>query len=177
MREFKHLSKLLVVAVILFSSCNKIDELLTFKINDSTEFVIENVIVLNLPFDIPTPSITTDSENEFKNNNTASNLVKNIYLDELKLSIIKPDDATFSFLKKITIYISSNGKEEIILASKTNIDENATKIVLEPTDARLDDYVKSESYSLRTEVTTNKIVTNSITIKADMTFIITANPF
>lgn len=177
MREFKHISKLIVLVIIFFSSCNKIDELLTFKINDSTEFVIENAVAVNLPFDIPTPSITTDSETEFKNNNTASNLVKNIYLDKLQLTITQPNDATFSFLKQITIYISSNGKEEIMLASKTNIDENATQISLDPTDARLDDYVKSESYSLRTEVTTNKIVTNSITIKADMTFTITANPF
>jgi len=177
MRVFKHISKLLVITVIFLSSCNKIDELLTFKINDSTEFTIENAIVVNLPFDIPTPRITTDSETEFKNNNTASRLVKNIYLDKLQLSIKQPSDGTFSFLKEISIYISTNGKDEILLASKTNIDENATKISLDPTDARLDDYVKAKSYSLRTEVTTNKIVTNSITIKADMTYIITANPF
>jgi len=177
MRDFKYIFKLLLVAMFLFPSCNKIDELLTFKINDSTEFVVENIIVVNLPFDIPTPRITTDSDAEFKNNNTASNLVKNIYLDKLQLSIKDPSDATFSFLKQITIYISAEGKKEIMLASKFDIDENATKIYLEPTDARLDAYVKSKSYNLRTEVTTNKIVTNDITIKANMTFIITANPF
>jgi hypothetical protein len=177
MKRVKNIFKLLVVAIFLFSSCDKIEELLTFNIHNSTDFVIKNTVVVNLPFDIPTPSITTNSETEFKNNNTASHLVKNIYLDKLQLSIIKPEGATFSFLKSITIYISADGMKEIELASITDIDENANIISLDPTNEKLDGYVKGDKYSLRTQVTTNKIVTDDTTIKADMTFKVTANPF
>ena len=103
--------KILYLLLFLFfigtSSCDKVDELLTFSISTSTEIPIEKTLVISLPFDIPTPSIKTNSESEFENNNTSAKLVKNVLLDELKLSIISPDDKTLSFLKDITIYIFS----------------------------------------------------------------------
>jgi len=167
----------LVSISLISNSCDKVEDLLTFKINNSTEFVVKNTLRIDLPFDIPVPNVTTNSETEFKEKNTSAKFVKNIYLDKLTLSIVEPTDKTFSFLKTITLYISTNDSDEIELATKEIIPEDANSIDLEVTDSRLDKYVKSDSYNLRTKVTVSKIVTEDVKIKADMTYIITANPF
>ena len=168
---------LLALLFIGTSSCDKIDELLTFSIRSSTEIPIEKTLGVSLPFDIPTPSIKTNSEAEFENNNTSAKLVKNVFLDELKLSVKSPDDKTFSFLKDITIYISTTDDNEIELASKYDIPEDSKIINLDITNEKLDEYIKDDSYNLRTKVVSRELLGEDVTVKADMVFIITANPF
>ncbi len=171
------LNILLVLLFIGTNSCDKVDDLLTFSISTSTEIPIKKTLGISLPFDIPTPSIKTNSDSEFDNNNTSAKLVKNVLLDELKLSITTPNNKTFSFLKDITIYISTTDDNEIELASKFNIPDDLRSINLDVTDAKLDEYIKTDSYNLRTKVVTREILGEDVVIKADMVFIITANPF
>ena len=166
---------LLTVAVIA-SSCKKLDNLLTFYIPLETEITIENNTGINLPFEIPTPDITTNSDKEFKNNNTKTDLVKNVSLEELKLTIVSPSDITFSFLKSVHIYISTNSDDEVVLAYKEDIDSDAKSIELTPTNNKLDKYIKAESYKLRTKVVTRETLTKDITVKINMKFKVTADP-
>ncbi len=166
---------LLTVAVIA-SSCKKLDNLLTFYIPLETEITIENNTGINFPFEITTPDITTNSDNEFKNNNTVANLVKDISLDELKLTITSPSDITFSFLKSFHIYISTNSDDEVELAYKEDIDSDAKSIELTTTDKKLDEYIKAESFKLRTKVVTQEALTQDVTVKINMKFKITADP-
>jgi len=166
-----------VLALMVLVSCKKVDELLTFYISDSSEIVIESTISpIELPFNIPTPDITTDSEEEFSNNNTNSGLVKDVYLSSLNLNIKAPQGTTFSFLKSIKIYIRTDDSNEILLASKENIVSSASSIDLIPTQSKLDVYVKAPSYKLRTEITTREILTQDVTLECNIRFEVTADP-
>ncbi len=171
------ISTLVLLLFIGTSSCNKIDELLTFDITTTSDIPIKKTLLVTTFFNIPTPAIKTSSESEFENNNTSVKLVKNIFLKELKLTITKPSGDTFSFLKDIKIYISTNDNNEIELASKYDINKDDTTIFLDATDARLDEYVKANEYNLRTEVTTRELIGEDMNIRADTKFTITANPF
>lgn len=155
--------------------CDKTEELLTFEIKHSTSITVGNNIV---PFDpptaVPTPDITTNSEQTFSNNNTRKDKVKDIKLKELELSIVDPPSQTFSFLKEIYIYISINPDNEVMIASRTNIPEDAQSISPETTGKNLDKYVKAQEYSVRTEVVTREVITDDVTI--DMIFEVTADP-
>jgi len=82
----------------------------------------KGIVPFSLPFEIPTPDITTNSEQELNNNNTKANLVKDVSLEELKLTIVSPSGKTFSFLKSVHIYISTNDDDEVELAYKDNIE-------------------------------------------------------
>jgi len=160
-----------------FSSCKKINQLLTFTVNDTSEVTIDaNPLPITLPFEIWTPPITTNSDEEFQNNNTKSSLVKDVYITHLYLKIKSPSDKTFSFLKSMAIYISTNDDDEIELAHKDNISSDAKEIQLTVTSARLDTYIKADSYKLRTEVTTRETLTEKVTIGIDMSFKVTADP-
>lgn len=174
----KRIKTLQTLIVLIAFSCNEVDDLLTFAINDRTSITVaSNASPITLPIDIPTPDVTTNSEQQYKNNNTAASLVKDVRLDELKLTITNPPTRTFSFLKSIRIYISSDQSGELELASAENIASNVNVLNLIPTQEKLDAYIKSPSYNLRTEVTTDEALAESVDIQVDLRFLVTADTF
>ncbi len=156
------------------TSCRKIDQLLTFTISDKSTFTIPASGTVGLPVSIPTPDVTSNSTQAFQNNNTDAKHVKNIYLEQLNLTITDPSSLTFDFVKSIHIYISTKTSAEIELASIDNIPAGVQTIVLTPTKAALDSYIKSDSYTLRTEVVTQKLMDQDVTVQADSRFKVTA---
>ncbi len=154
------------------------DKVLTFDISDETTVTIEKVLTpFSIPYDFPTPDITTNSEQEFENNDTKVELVKEIILKDLDLTITSPTDKSFSFLKSIHIYIDNDTEEETELAWKDDIQSDAKTIQLNLTTNTLDNYVKSSKYKLRTEVVTRETLNQDVDIKISMTFQVTADPF
>ena len=145
--------------------------------SDRTTIRIENTMAIGLPLDIPTPDVSSDSEQQFENNNTNANLVKDVKLQELKLTITQPSGKSFSFLKTIRIFISTTAENEIELASLQNITSTGSIIELTPTQEKLDVYAKAPSYNLRTEVTTDEALTQSVDVQVDLKFRVTADTF
>jgi hypothetical protein len=164
------------LAVFVIFGCEDLENLLKFNINHKTAFYI-SASPLNSPVEILTPDVTTNSQQQYENNNTHADLVKDVRLQQLKLSITNPDTKTFSFLKSIKIFISSDQNNEIELASLENIPADANTIELIPTQQKLDAYVKASSYNLRTQAVTRETLTESVDIQVDLKFVITANAF
>lgn len=162
---------------IFFSSCNTVDDLLTFTISNNASIKIQSTSPINLPSEIITPEVTTNSSAEFENNKTKANLVKDVKIRSLKLSITDPSDKTFTFLKSVHLYISTANSEEIELAYADNINVSSNTIDLICTDKRLDEYIKADSYKIRTKVTLKETLTKDVTVKAEMKFKVTADPF
>jgi hypothetical protein len=167
----------LAILALFIVSCSEVDKLLTFTISNQTTFKINSGLPFNSPFDVPTPDVTTNSTSDFKNNNTNVDLVKDVKLQELKLSITSPDGKTFSFLKSVHMYISTNADDEIELAYQDDINATTNTLNLTCTTQRLDKYIKASSYKIRTKVITKETLTQETTVKADMKFRVTADPF
>lgn len=169
--------KIIAIAFIFtLGACGKDGKLLTFTISDTTTTTVDaNILPFSLPFELPTPEVTTNSEAEFEQNDTRVDLVKDITLTQVQLTITSPADKTFSFLKSIKIYISADGVDEILLASKEDISSSAQTLNLDLTDQSLDDYVKSSSYKLRTTVVTKETLTEEIDIQIFTEFEVTAD--
>ncbi len=159
----------------LLVSCKELDELLTFTITDQVGFTIESTSPLDLPLNIPTPDVTTNSQQKFENNNTTAALVKDIRMDNLTLTITDPTGKTFSFLKSIHLYISTNNSDEIELAYHDNVPADVSTVALITTSEKLDAYVKSSSYRLRTSVVTREALGEPVDVQADLKFKVTAN--
>jgi hypothetical protein len=165
------------VIVLLTGACEELDKLLTFTISDRTAIQIESTSPLNLPLEIPTPAVTSNSEQQFTNNNTRADLVKDVKLQKLKLTITDPPSKTFSFLNTIRIFISTDQYDEIELASLENIPAGSNSIELTPTEQKLDTYIKAPSYNLRTEVTMDETLTETVNVEVDLKFLVTADTF
>ncbi len=165
-----------VVVAMVLVNCKKVDDLLTFTISDQVAITIPPSSPLNLPFEIATPDVTTNSNQKFANNNTQASLVKDVKLQEVKLTITAPSGKTFSFLKSISIYISTNSNNEILLASLDNIPTGVSAINLNPTNEKLDVYAKADTYQLRTSAVMRETLTQSVDMNVDVKFKVTAAP-
>jgi hypothetical protein len=162
---------------ILFSgiSCKKIEDLLTFTVTVENNFTVGASGPINLPIEILTPQVTTNSTQQFQNNNSDVNRVKDIKLKKADLQIVSPAGKTFAFLESVHIYVSTNANDEIELAYLDNVSTTATAISLIPTSASLDKYVKAPSYNLRTKIVTKQALTQNVDIKNLCQFQVTAN--
>ncbi|CAM3824508.1 hypothetical protein POKO110462_21210 [Pontibacter korlensis] len=168
------------MVVLLFAvvatACEKIDDLLTFYINEDETFTIESGFPLGAVIPATPFTVTTNSEETFKNNKTRAELVKDVSLNRLELTIVEPEGQNFDFLKRIELYISSENQPEVRIAYLEEVPAGTTVLKLKSTNAKLDEYIKSDRYTIRTEAELAKPVTQDITIKADMRFKVTADP-
>lgn len=167
----------MTIAAFILGSCNEVEDLLTFHFNDRTTLVVASASPLNLPLEIPTPTVTSNSQQQYENNNTHAGLVRDVKLEELKLTLTSPDGKTFSFLREIRIFISAEGENEIQLASLENISSTTNILSLIPSTQKLDAYAKSSTYSLRTEVMTDETLVQDVEIQVDLKFRVTADTF
>jgi hypothetical protein len=167
------------IAVLFLSvvACDKIDDLLTFTVTDhSTISISSGLGSTGLPFELPTPDVTTSANQEFSNNNTRADLVKDVKLSKLTMKVESPAGKTFSFLKSIHIYISTDGSDKVLLASHENIPSAATSVDLVTSNEKLDKYLKASSYKLHTTVVTRETLAQSVDIGLTLQFRVTADP-
>lgn len=166
------------LALLLMLSCEEVDKILTFRINDQTSIrLAQNTSPISLPLEIPTPEVTSNSEQQYENNKTHASLVKDVKLEELKLTITDPSAKTFSFLNTIRIFISSSETDEIELAFAENVSSHSNTLELTTTNEKLDAYIKASSYNLRTEVITDETLTEDVDIRVDLKFLVTADTY
>lgn len=161
---------LLLALPLLISSCRKLTD---FRIKDSSQFTIPMTAPVNLPF-FDTMSVSTSSAYEFENNGTDTKHIKSIKLDQLTLTITNPPSQTFNFLSSIHLYIIAEGLPEVEIAYRDNIDATSTSVDLVTTGADLTEYIKKDNYSLRVKTTTKGALTQDVTIRSDMTFLVRA---
>ena len=164
------------MVLALITACKKLDKLTQFEMTYKTQTTIKASVPINVPFDIITPPITTNSSKEFENNDTRSDLVEEIYLTSMTLSVVSPENGSLNFLKDIEIFISADGLPEKKIAWKYNIPENigSTMELETANNEDLKEYIKKDKYSLRTKVTTDKILTQDYTIEITSKFWVNA---
>jgi hypothetical protein len=167
----------IAILLVIATSCNVIDDLLTFTIDNETNIQIDSAFPVGTAFTIITPDVTTNSSATFENNNTKADLVKDVKITDLKLTITNPSNKSFSFLKSIRLFISTDANDEIELAFLEDINSTTSTLKLTCTSAKLDKYVKASSYTIRTRAVIKETLTQDITVKATMKFRVTADPF
>lgn len=173
------IKKVILACTMLFlvaaTACDIVEELLTFYIEEEETIVVRSNFPLGLVALDPI-TVTTNSNETFKNNKTRADLVRNVSLQKLGLTISEPAGENFDFLNSIEIYISSDGNGEDKLAYLENIPKGLTQLNLTTTNAKLDKHIKAEKYTLRTAAKLSKSVQRDILIDAAMRFKVTADP-
>jgi hypothetical protein len=164
-----------LLSYTVFLGCKKLNELLTFEISNTENIKIPASGVISIPIIAPVP-VTMNSQESFENNNTNANLVKDVSLKKLTLTIIDPATENFNFLKSITIYIGTDQNDKVPLATLDNVPTGVTTIELISHNSKLDKFIKASSYTLYTQVTLRSNVTNELTVRADSKFKVTADP-
>lgn len=177
-RNLIHLMKsgIYIFSIMLIAvSCEEVDELTKFDIEYEESFTVPATLGIDTPISLPTPDITTNSEEKFSGNDTKKDLVEEIVMKELVLTLESPSDSDLSFLKSLTLYIKAEGMEETEIASRESIpDDIGQTLEMETTSVDLKEYIFKDSFSLRTRVTIDKTISEEHEMNAAMTFTVDA---
>ncbi len=148
---------LIASAIVLLGigSCQKtkdqIDQLTEFDIPYSNTIIVpattlNNTVSATAPIDIKTPDVPTNSSSNFSNNKTSSDLISEIKMKSLSISV---PSGNLDFLKSVSIYINAPGLSEALVASKAVIPSGLTSVVMDMGDVNIKDYIKKDNISFR----------------------------
>ena len=158
---------------ISFSSCD-VDKYTQFDMEFNSSVTVPQSSGLNLPFNLFTPDMTTNSSTTFGINNTNKELIQEITLKSMNLDITQPGDRDFDFLEEIHIYISAEGLSEIEIASKTDIPADVDQLDLDINGNDLKEYIKKDKFQLRVEAKTDEFLDNDVNIDVMSVFFVDA---
>ena len=159
------------IVLAMLTSCDVIDELTKFDLDYQTNYSIAPTILIDTPFSLDTPDITTDSESSFENNNTHKDLIESIKLKTIKMTIESPENGNFNFLKEIYVYINADGLEETEIANTVIHDNtNSNVIELDVLGQELKAYLKEDNFNLRIKTITDETISETHTIVVDTKF-------
>lgn len=166
---------LLMFTVCLLTNCDVIDELTKFNMEYNAAIEIKSTANLNLPFDVFTPDVETNSESEFEVNDTRKDLIEDIRLRKLELDITAPSDQDFSFLESVEVFISAEGLDEIKIAYIKQVPETiGNSLSLDVENIDIKEYIKKDKFNLRLNTVTDKVLTNDCSIAVKSIFFVDA---
>jgi hypothetical protein len=156
---------------ILFPACKQVDKLTMFDIDFTSSVTIPSSSGINLPLDILTPDIETNSESTFAVNNTQKELIEEITLKTMDLEIQSPGGADFKFLKSIEIYLNATDLPEIRIAWDENVSDGiGPNLELETTAKDLKEYIKKDKFNLRVYTVTDETINQDHEILVNSVF-------
>ena len=163
------------IALIALGACKKIDKLTQFNMEYTESVTIPSSAGIDLPFNVFTPDVQTNSESTFDVNDTRKDLIEEILLNQLDLTLSSPSNADFSFLKSIEIYLSADGLSEIKVAWKDDIPNNVGKYIeLETSSKDLKEYIKKDEFKLRVNTVTDELLATDHEIDIHSVFFVDA---
>lgn len=170
----RQISIFLLLTLFIFS-CGQLDEATEFDIDYETTFTIPGTIPVEGTDSLSTPEVQTNMEEHFSNYNTEKDLVNEIVLSKLELGIEQPVDGDFSFLNEVKVYIQAGDIKEILLASKSDISNNASNTIeLETTSDDLKQYLFEESYQMKVIISTDEAIDQEHEISVSPVFTVDA---
>ena len=170
-QSFTILSLLLLVC----NSCKKIDQFTQFSMDFNNEIVIPSSTGISLPINLLTPELETNSESTFEVNDTRKDLIEEIRLTSLILTLNAPDNADFSFLESISVYMNAQDLPEVEIAWEDDVPDNAgNQISLNVSNEDFKEYIKKDEFSLRVNTITDEILTSDHQIDIATSYFIDA---
>jgi hypothetical protein len=165
----------LLVTGVLVSSCKKFDEFTHFDYASDYVVKVEASPILPAPINIITPEIATTSESEFGANKTRKDMVEQVVLRQLELTVKAPVSGDLRFLKSVNVFLSAGELPEIRVAYKDDVpDDIGATLNLDVTGANLREYIQEDTYRLRVTVITDDEISEDHYINAHGVFFVDA---
>lgn len=161
--------------LMLLNSCNKIAEFTQFNMDFNESITIPSATGISLPINILTPNMETNSETTFEINNTRKDLIEAINLSALSISVSAPNNADFSFLESISVYINAIDIPEVEIAWENDVPETiGNTLVMNVSGTDLQEFIKKDEFSLRLRTTTDELLTSDYQIEVAASFFVDA---
>ncbi|MGB7393651.1 MAG: hypothetical protein WA913_04590 [Pricia sp.] len=165
---------LILTSIITVVACDKVDDLTKFDLEYQSKVVIPASAGIDLPFNVFTPEMETDSESKFEVNDTRKDLIEEIKLTELQLVITSPSNGDFGFLNSIEVYISAEGLDEIKIAEQEVAEDAGSTLDVDVLDVDLKEYIKKDEFNLRLNTVIDEVIESDHEIDVNSTFFVDA---
>ena len=163
------------VTGIFIIGCKKVDSLTQFNMEFEESVVIESSTAISLPFNLLTPEIETNSESTFAVNDTRKDLIEQIILTDLELTLTSPSNEDFSFLESIEIFIAADELSDIRIAWEDDFSSsNSNKIALQTSGDDIKEYIKKDKFSLKLKTITDEMLSSDHHIDVRSVFFVDA---
>ncbi len=165
----------IVCAALLFSSCEKIDELTKFEMEFTESFTVQAGTPLDLPFAISTPEINTDYQSVYEQYDTRADRIEEITLKEIQLTVSSPSSGSFNFLESVEVSISSEGEEPQSIAERKDIPNDESSVLeLETSQVNIKDYLSVDRFTLSTSTVCDELLAEDYIIDVKCVFFVDA---
>jgi len=165
----------ILFAAIILTSCDSLSKLTQFEMPFTASVTVPASTPINLPLNLPTPEIETNSATFFSSKNIDTDLIDQITLKKLELSVTSPATGNFNFLKKIEIYLSAEGLDDVKIASLEDIPNNAAMpLQLTVDSVNLKQYILKDKFGLKINTTTDEVITSDYKIDVKTIFLVDA---
>lgn len=159
----------LLIATIFLSSCEFLSQFTEFDLPYEKTITVPLIAASDSTLSIETPSISTGISDAMSDNNTGLDLIEEIKLTSMTLTLTSPDGGDLGFLSSIEIFINAAGQDELSLASQANVPADVgTVLELTTATADLQDYIKLDDFSLRFALGTDETVLEEQEITMNM---------
>lgn len=150
---------IIILPLIIFMGCKRLAEFTRFNMTYDESIVIPATMSVNLPVNLFTPKIESNSQSEFAVNDTRKDMIEEIKLTDLELTITSPSSGNFTFLESIAIFLEADSLPEIEIASREDIPDDAGNFLeLNTSDMDLQEYIKKDDFRLRVNTVTKKMI-------------------
>ena len=134
---------------ILLFSCSAVDKITNFDIAYDEEFTIPSTSGIAVPINILTPDVSPNLEDKMQEYNSAVNLIEDVTIKSIRLTITNPDTLAYSFLEAVSLYIV-DGSTESLLANKSDISSSIGRVLdLETSDTDVLSYLLNDAFKIR----------------------------
>jgi hypothetical protein len=166
--------RLLLFACVLVG-CGALNELTVFDLPVEFQVVIPSTLNVGLPLDVVTPDIESNATARFDTEGTRADLVEEVLLTEMVLTLTAPAGGDFGFLEQLDVYIEAEGLEEKLLATSGVVSAEAGStldLVCSQTDFK--NYIATEAFDIRVRAVTDELTTQDVSVDVDCVFRIDA---
>jgi hypothetical protein len=166
---------LIIIILVTVTGCRLIDKLTQFNMEYDMSVVIPASTGINLPINIITPDVSSNSASTFAVHDTRKDLIEKIKLTKMELTLTSPSNGDFGFLKSIEIFILADGLPEEKIAWKDNIPSSGVQfLALETTESDLKEFIKKDEFTLRLNTITDELITSDHEIDIHSVFFVDA---
>lgn len=162
---------IILLTILILTSCEFLSQLTQFDLPYETSVTIPLTLATDTPLDIATPAINTGIEDAVAQYNTGLDLIDEVALTSMTLTITDPVDGDLGFLKSIEIFMNAEGLDEVKLAYETAVPDDAGAVLeLQVPAQDLQEYIKKDTFTLRFRIVTDETVLDDQVLKMNAVF-------
>lgn len=159
----------MLILVPFLSSCDALSELTKIPLPFEQSITIPAIPVIGST-SIETPDIETGIDSVLNEAGISTDLIEGITLSKMEFALSSSSD-DLSFLKDVDIYISTSGKDDVKIATATNVGDVST-LKFTALNVDIKDFIMGDKFKLKVNIKTDEPLLAQKEVDIKMEFIL-----